>query len=77
MKINVTPENGLGTYNVSLHWETKDKIKKILGYGLLMAAGATAAWHYTHQPRTKTRPTPSKSQQLESLTRILVFPLAG
>jgi hypothetical protein len=47
MKINVTPENGLGTYNVSLHWETKDKIKKILGYGLLMAAGATAAWHYT------------------------------
>lgn len=29
--------NGLGTYEVKLHWETKAKIKKIAFYGALSA----------------------------------------
>lgn len=46
MKINVTPVNGLGTYNVTLHYETADKIKKILGWSAFAASVAVITWEY-------------------------------
>jgi hypothetical protein len=42
MKFNVT-HNALGTYDVHLHWETKEKIKKVLLYTSLAAVSVATA----------------------------------
>jgi len=50
MKFNVT-HNNLGTYDVHLHWESKEKIQKIFGYGFLAAVSVASTWYYVnHKP---------------------------
>jgi hypothetical protein len=53
MKFNVM-NNGLGTYEVKLHWETKEKIQKVFGYTLLAATGAAAGWYYINKTNDET-----------------------
>jgi len=51
MKFDVT-HNGLGTYDVRLNWETKDKIKKIAYYGTLTAVSVASTWYYVNYKPT-------------------------
>lgn len=45
MKFNVT-KNGLGTYDVRLHWESKERIRKITSYALFGATVGVVTWRY-------------------------------
>lgn len=46
MKFTVN-KSGCDIVDVKLHWTSKDKIKKVLGYGLLFTTSALAGRAYT------------------------------